>query len=266
MKFIRYIILTLIATLIVGCDALEYRGEPRFILYIQDSPADYKSLNVSVSAVEIFDDAQWIAIPHVKQSINLMQLTGGIMLRLSEGVVPDRTYTKIRVTFNTQGATLKNQTKEFPVIVPQESAVVTFEGQFPIGADVEYIALMDVQVAQSITESAEEGTFTFRPVARLIDLSVAGAISGTVVDQSNHTIAEAMLVRAIETSTRKVTTTFTNASTAQLFIRLDEGRYDLIITPDSLSKFEPDTLRDITVKMEQLTALGAIPLAPPKTD
>lgn len=252
--------LLLICALILGltsCDNEDYKGEPKFILYIQDSPAqEFKGLFVSFSKVELFDGEKWIEVKRNGATFDVMSYSGSDMFKLVDVVIPKGHYTQFRLTFAESQTRLMVDGKSYNMEFNLADQVQLFSHSFDAVEDAQTSLIVDIDAAQSVVQLAED-SYLFLPKMSLIDLQTFGVARGTVVDSKNAVIKSYILIKAVrEDGYTKMG--YTSPATGQLFIRLPKGKYKISLTAPASLSLETVELVDVIVESRGVAELGAI--------
>ncbi|MEG2319054.1 MAG: DUF4382 domain-containing protein [Mucinivorans sp.] len=254
MAYKKYILALLVFISLVGCSAKNYQGEPMFVLYVEDSPANYDAVDIVVDSVELLSGQKWIKLKSMATNIPLLTLTGGEHLRLAQGEIPAGSYQKMRLYFAQQGATLATNKKTYPLTLLPEWRVVELPFAFEVTINEQVVTMCDIDVAASIGGNEIVG-YNFNPRCTIVNLASCGALSGVIADKDSKNIAERMWLRAIAKD-GTIKSSYTNNKTGKIFMRLAGGDYKFIITPSGTSKYAPDTIM-VTVLSDEATAIGA---------
>lgn len=255
---VKKLIYGVLLVFLLGCSKYDYKGAPQFVLYVEDSPADYQTMMLSIDLVELYDGAQWVAVKNYSGRFSLLSLVGGNSLRIVQSDIAAGHYTKLRLTFNPNNSTLMVGDREYVLVTDDASRVVEMDMDFNIGDNEQYITVCDIDAARSVVGDPEVG-FSFVPRCELMNLATAGAINGVVADENGVAIAEKMLVRATS-ALGVVKYGYTNPNDAALFMRLLAGEYQVVVTPGTTSKYEGITWDGVVVNSGQATMMGAVKL------
>src|SRR5438105_4714563 len=196
-----------LALSIVGCyqddttATSPQRLKPRITVRLTDAPFPYDSLHsVTIYVVQIEAntaqdtsvDGRWELITEPRKSFDLLALQQGTTALLGEGEMPAGQYHAVRMTIDTtQSAITWND-------AAQHAAPVNWHGSSTIYAFVEYPVsvasqgadiVLDFDVGRSFLYnfSDSNNAFDFNPVLRAINSAAAGAMAGTVTQDSGGT-------------------------------------------------------------------------------
>lgn len=251
MKKLLYISLSIL--LLISCSDPEKSGVPKFTVYLEDAPADYKAVNMKLDALEIFNGTDWVALNHARSVFNILEYTAGSALKLTEHNIPNGVYSKIRFVFdpnNCKLTTFDNTT--YPLLLSETDRIVELPISVEYNDDIQYV-MCDMDVAKSINEQ----DLTFKPQISVIDLQTAGAISGIIATDKGSAIAEQYLVK-VTSNTGEVKYSYTNPKNGNLFVRLYEGEYTVEIIANPSNKYLGKTIKSVTVRKAEATMLGVI--------
>lgn len=256
MRKLFYIFISML--LLVSCNNQEGDPTPILRVYIEDSPADYKSVAIVIANLEIFDGTKWIELFHSSSPIQILNYTGGVSLELANQVIDHGQYSKLRFTFATNGNTLTTTGGELIDLTTDDaSRVVELPISLEVGSGI-HTLMCDMDVAASV-DPAEK---VFAPVVSVIDLATAGAVSGITATADGKAIAQRMFVEVVSKDGSVHKSAYTNPSTGALFVRLYEGDYSITITPNEESIYEGRVIEDVTVAKSEATMLGVVTMTP----
>ena len=173
---------------------------PRITVRLTDAPFPYDSLHgVTIYVVRIeastaqdtSGGGQWVVITEPRKSFDLLALQQGTTALLGEGEMPAGQYHAVRMTLDTSLSSITwNDAAQHPAQVRWHgsSRIYAFV-EYPVnvpsqGADI----VLDFDVGRSFLFNFD-GTyaFDFTPQLRAINSAAAGAIAGTVTQESGGT-------------------------------------------------------------------------------
>jgi len=213
-------------------------------------------------------------------TIDLMQLKGGVRALIGSGPAEPGLYDRVRVFFsdiaidyNTPGGTERFSTNDGSLIYggDQEQGVDFVEFELPDpGVDLDVgeneDILLDFDLAQSIDvqgDPTDPTTITFTPIGQARELTASsGSIQGVVrtdADTSNTTADDTPVANADVTLRQSgvvVARTITDAGGVYVIEGLDAGQYDLLAvdTEDPTRQFQSD----VNVNASQATTADAL--------
>ncbi len=236
----------LVASTLLGCSVSDYTGEPQYVLYIQDAPADYRSVRTSIASVEIYGGGSWHTLDSDRSFFNLLDLTGGEMFKVAWADLPAGNYTELKVSFssnmqiNDGGVSASVEVKTPELLLPINAN---------LASDEQWIDIVDVDVAQSISESlsGEQTLYSFAPKARVVDLGTMGVVNMAVVNQDGGSIGTGALIVATNEKTSEIFSTYINEVTSLAVLKLPAGFYTLSVELPEDASYFPTTLTNVEV-------------------
>lgn len=230
-----------------------------------DAPADYASLNVEITQVEVYlEDSGWITLNNQAQMISVLDLNNGIYAELTADVpVSAGLYTDVRITFgnnhtlafnsgaDVSGLNLNAQGMLDLQLGSAQQVVVHIDQNVSAGAQI--VVSLDFNAAQSIVTAAN--TYVLQPVIHEVD-ETEGEISGQIQAGADAAI---IVTNGIFTAS-----TYANASGQFMASGIPNGTYIVTIlpTPEEVIAGMPQqyTINQVVVANGQLTSLGNIQL------
>lgn len=266
MTKMRNLALLIVALLSIGgCNKTPTSNE--LLIYVCDAPADYTAVSFTIKKLEVQNtsSSEWIDVPVLSGSVELLSLTGGNMLKVGAVSLPAASYNAVRITIDSETAQVTADKAASRMNVPQPIVTVALPFEVVI-SDVRQTLLLDFDAAASITESETDGVanYTFVPVIRPIDPSVIGSVQGGVVLEGGKAVGRRLLVTLTgEQLTDGSIPTFSTYSTLEggFFIRLDPGSYNMQIISPSAKPLAPWE-QPVTVTGGKLTNMGIITVTP----
>lgn len=202
--------------------------------------------------ITVFEDA-------AGKSFDLIDLRDGRTDLLADATLPVGTYTQMRLVV-TGGEVTLTDGRTFPLTVPSGAqSGIKLNFTFEVSADEQTVLLLDVDLSRAFTpipggkidhvSSIRQFHFSPSVAMRLIKLLEAGAVSGTVTDESQQPLA-GVSVTAIKDG-EELTSTATLADGSYTLAGLATGTYRIEF---SLSGYEDVSVGDISVTAGQETA------------
>ena len=180
-------------------------------LNITDAPPklgdDVTEVNIAVIGITYNYEGKWTEVTDfVPQTFNLLELQNGHSLHLGDLILPAGHYTEIR--FKLAAPEKVGDVKSNPdcnITFADGSSVPLFvpsggqsgykgKGAFDITADAKIEIMADFDVHKSIVVAGNSGKYLLKPVIRLIVNELSGEIHGTVVDVSEYSDPESLVV------------------------------------------------------------------------
>jgi hypothetical protein len=163
---------------------------------LTDAPScGYDHVYITVDHLAISSDGNgWITIPvdsSVKQPIDLLELTNGVMLTLGAAPLPAGTYQQVRLVLkaNGNGGSTGNAMANSLMLTgsPTPTAMTTpsaqqsgykILGPFTVQAGTTADLVLDFNACKSIVVAGASGKYLLKPVVRATAQAVSGTISG----------------------------------------------------------------------------------------
>ena len=222
----------------------------RLILRLTDAPFPHdkiSAVNVIISRIELLPSRQQEAGPQFNESVfellnepvkvNLLELTNGITLTLTNSDLPAGSYSSLRIFLQHVEIVLTNKTVYdlTPRTNKLEGKEITLWKNFEITPGLTTDLLLDFDVSRSfvprISPKANLGIagFIFNPVIHLSNNAQSGSLSGIITSTSNNKIsrlygAQISVIRA----DTLVTTTFTDRAGMYTVLGLQPGSYHIM--------------------------------------
>lgn len=205
-----------------------------FIVKLTDSPGDYAGLKVHITGVEVYaENKGWLELNNEVDFVNVLELTNGKEIRIAndtnEGLQKGN-YSMLKVKFGDDNF-LTVKTKSTPDNKNGYAEVkLQYQGEKEIILDLGVVnngvmkteVLLDFDVAKSVIFNGKD--YILAPALKVLSdqkTGVKGRVTGTV--------RAAVMV----TDGKDTISTFTDPNGNFLIRGLDEGKYTLIVLPES---------------------------------
>ncbi|MFM6984475.1 MAG: DUF4382 domain-containing protein [Chitinophagaceae bacterium] len=219
-----------------------------FEMRMTDAPGDYGQVNVEIVGAEVHSDINGWTSLNVKAGIyNLLDLTNGKDTLIATGQVAVGKISQIRLTLGSNNTVLfKGNT--YPLKTPSgQQSGIKLQVNATLLAGINYSMLIDFDADKSIVQTGD-GKFILKPVIRVVNKSVDGAISGIILPQTANPAVYAI-------SGTDTFSTYANALSGGFMISgLKAGTYQLQIRPKA--PYRDSTLNGITVNVGTVTNTG----------
>ena len=239
MKFAICLAVTLM--LFVGCsDKPSGPLTGAFELYIQDDVADYDSVIVTIDTVAIIPQSSisgWNTIYTNPTILDLTTLRNGQRQLIIQRDLPAGFIGGVKLIFGTSRLVIDGTSHDLHFDPALGDSGVAYN-DILITKDRTARALVDIDVANSISFDFGDSIFYFRPSLSLIDLDSAGAIYGSISPQ-----ADIYLLSADTTFSFSVSNPGGNYG----FFGLPQAIFDIRFEPRGLDTLTYDTLRNYDV-------------------
>ncbi len=275
MKNILKIVVLLFCTItVLSCDNdenNEVNGESRIAVRLTDAPGDYDEVNIDVQSIELKynnndddnddnddndndnDDNNTVVLDNFNAGIyNLLELTGGVSVLLSDDEIPAGDISQIRLILGEENTVVVDGVS-LPLATPsaQQSGLKIQLNQ-TLENDVLYEFLLDFDVERSIVAQGN-GNYLLKPTIRASLSTDSGQIIGTVTPLGPQVVVTA------NNATVEIST-YTNDAGEFLLSGLPTGTYTVLIEADPDANLENAVIEDVSVTNEETTDLGTINL------
>lgn len=219
-----------------------------FEMRMTDAPGDYGQVNVEIIGAEVHSDINGWTSLNVKAGIyNLLDLTNGKDTLIANGQVAVGKISQIRLTLGSNNSVVfKGNT--YPLKTPSgQQSGIKLQVNATLLAGINYSMLIDFDADKSIVQTGD-GKFLLKPVIRVVNKSVDGAISGIILPPTANPAVYAI-------SGTDTFSTYANALSGGFMISgLKAGTYQLQIRPKA--PYRDSTLNGITVNVGTVTNTG----------
>lgn len=213
-----------------------------------DAPAPYDAVYVDVQGVEVItSDGSIFALETEANIYNLLELSNGYSIQIASDIITEANVSQVRLILGPNNSIVVDG-QTYPLSTPSaEQSGLKLNVHQQLLANVDNTLLIDFDAHQSIVEQGN-GSYSLKPVLRVVDVQVTGTISGSIsILGVNATIT------AIS-STGEEFTTITNEEGAFQLSGLQSGTYTVIITPET--PYLPLTIENVTVQTGLTTDIG----------
>lgn len=213
-----------------------------------DAPAPYDAVFIDVQGVEVItSDGSSFALETEANIYNLLELSNGYSIQIASDIITEANVSQVRLILGPNNSIVVDG-QTYPLSTPsaQQSGLKLNVHQ-QLLANVDNTLLIDFDAHQSIVEQGN-GSYSLKPVLRVVDVQVTGTISGSIsILGVNATIT------AIS-STGEEFTTITNEEGSFQLSGLQSGTYTVIITPET--PYLPLTIENVVVQTGLTTDIG----------
>src|SRR5574343_275813 len=152
-----------------------------FEMRMTDAPGDYDQVNVEITGAEVHSDVNGWTKLNVKAGVyNLLDLTNGKDTLIANGQVAVGTVSQIRLYLGSNNS-VKFKGNVYPLKTPSgQQSGLKLQVNATLTAGINYSMLLDFDADKSIVQTGD-GKFLLKPVIRVVNKSVDGAISGVVL-------------------------------------------------------------------------------------
>lgn len=252
-----------IAVLFAGCKKDDSSTSPQtgtgqLKLYMADAPANYDSVNIQVTRIEVHQGGDtsstgnWLVVKDSTQNVDLLQLRNGIMALIGNTSLPAGQYSQIRLIIGTGSYVVDKAGVKHELTIPSGSQTgVKLNTPFTLQDGMTYELTLDFDASKSIIVTGNNN-YKLKPVIRVEANALTGTISGQVLP----------LDAAVDVHTISGTDTITTYPNAQGFFKLvalPEGTYTVHIA-HSETGYKDVEQANVNVTKGQNTDIGTITL------
>jgi hypothetical protein len=163
-------------------------------------------------------DSGWVVLSEYHRTVDYLALVNGLTAGLADSTVPVGDYNQIRVYLGEGNSVVANGTT-YPLTVPGgATSGIMVRVQFSVSEAETALVYLDFDASESLVQNANG--FLLQPSVRAFDGTLAGRVSGTVVDSVGAPVRKA---EVLATGLTGCASTLTN----------NAGRYTLIAPPDT---------------------------------
>jgi hypothetical protein len=229
-----------------------------------DAPGDYKEVNIDVRDIMIKNTTDsgeqgWVSIgntPTGGRIYNLLDLTGGVSLTLSDTLIPSAYLGQVRLLLGDKNTIVLKDGTSLALTTPsaQQSGLKLKVNQTLLGG-VSYDFLMDFDVDKSVVKAGNSGNYNLHPVIRVTTNATSGVIKGTVT----NIVAAKQVLASVQVGTESISSYVNEQGVFQLN-GVPAGDYTVTLTPDPTSGLVIKTVINVVVVNGAITNMGNITL------
>jgi len=261
------LMVAVLATLMTACSDSTEPAAPapmgQLVLNLTDAACGYDEVNVEIIGVMVHrageddgespdDGGEWITVSDDTFTVDLLTLSNGQSIILTDTLLVAGKYTQIRLMLD-DGSTVVVDGESHDLEVPSgEQSGLKLNHPFTLSSDVLYSATLDFDACRSVHRTGN-GQYKMKPVIRVIVDAISGGLGGTVLPTDARAMVWAV---AGDDSALAWPDTLTGD---YLFSTLEEGQYDVSFAPTS-EGYADSTIIGVTVTAEEVTDLGSVEL------
>ena len=250
-----FLLFTAAASLfLVSCndDDSSANAQYSYKVRMTDAPGPYDAVYIDVRGVEVIgSNGATMTLDTEAQVYNLLDLSNGVSIEIASDMVETPNVNQVRLILGTNNSVVVDG-QTYPLSTPsaQQSGLKINVNQ-QLETNVANTLLIDFDAHQSVVEEGN-GTYSLKPVLRMVESDIQGSISGSLsVTAVNATITA-------ESTTGATYTTVVNENGAFQLVGLSAGTYTVTITPES--PLLPEIITNVQVTAGSETALGIVSL------
>jgi hypothetical protein len=240
-------------TVFTACrkDKDEDAGMTHFNLRMTDAPTNvYTAVNVDIQAVEVKTSTGATINLNVNPGVyNLLDFSNGVDTLIAEGDIQTSTVSQVRLILGSNNTVVANgDTFELATPSAQQSGL-KLNVHAVLIAGITYTMLIDFDANKSIVQEGN-GTYSLKPVIRVITAAQNGSIHGTVAPSA----ALPAVILAVQGN--DTVTTSTDANGNFLVRGLAAGTYSVTVVPTA--PFTQTVISNVNVSVGVMTELNVI--------
>ena len=227
----------------------------RLEIRLTDAPGDYEEVNIDIAGVEVHsdgagDDAGWTSLNANTGVYNILELAGGLDTLLCTAELPAGKISQIRLLLGNNNSLVLGGEK-FPLSTPSgQQSGLKLNVHTSLTEGITYKMTLDFDAARSVV-SKGNGSYSLKPVIRVVSEATSGAIKGTVIP-----VESTPAVYAILASGDTAATAYTNFDGAFLLRGLEAGTYSIRFSPKE--GYAIAERAGVVVTTGQVTDLGVV--------
>jgi len=246
-------IFLLFGILFISCnkDDDDDSGTSVLTIRMTDAPGNFQAVYVDIVGVEVTGSGGGTVNLNVNAGIyNLLDFTNGLDTMIAIGSIPSGKVEQIRLILGANNSVVVDSVTH-PLATPsaqQSGLKLQVHNTFLPG--VAYMLLLDFDANQSVVLQGN-GTYSLKPVIRVVDSAVSGSITG-LINPPSEICAVTAESNGIQYST------YSNSAGSFLLMGIPQGIYTLTITPNP--PLLPVVINNVYVVNGNVTNAGIITL------
>jgi Domain of unknown function (DUF4382) len=227
----------------------------RLEVRLTDDPGDYEEVNIDIQSVEVHtdggnQDSGWATLDVESGVYNILELTDGLDTLLATAELPAGRISQIRLILGEDNS-VKVGEETFALSTPSaQQSGLKLNLNAVLTEGVTYTITLDFDAARSIVQKGN-GTYSLKPVIRVLEEATSGAINGTVTPM--EAAPAVFAIQGVDT----VATAYTDTTTGKFMLRaLPAGSYTVSFDPKV--GFVPQQKESVSVTLGNVTELGTI--------
>ena len=225
------------------------QGTAHLAVRMTDTTANYDSVMIDIQAVEVKGSGGTILLNAYPGMYNLLDFTNGKDTLIASSDIPSGHVSQVRLILGSNNYVVIAGVRYNLATPSAQQSGLKLNIQTDLTAGVEYTLLLDFDASRSIVTQGN-GSYSLKPVIRVVSLAATGSITGTVSP------AEALPALASATNGTDTITTYTDSAGHFLFRGVPAGSYTLILEPQL--PYIPDTVHAVSVSVGNMTDVGLI--------
>lgn len=249
--FLLFGLFGLASMLFVSCSDDSNSNETyTYKVRMTDAPAPYDAVYIDVQGVEVKSSSgTTFTLDTQAQVYDLLELSNGFSIEIASDIITEANVSQVRLILGPDNSVvIDGQT--YPLSTPsaQQSGLKLNVNQ-TLSANIENVLLIDFDAHQSIVVEGN-GSYSLKPVLRVVDVQAGGTISGSI------SLIGIPATITFVSSTGVEYSTIVNDQGEFMISGLNSGTYTIIVTPES--PYAPLTIENVEVIAGSTTDLGVI--------
>jgi hypothetical protein len=224
----------------------------RLEVRMTDAPGDFEEVNIDIQEVQVNtgdDDSGWQSLTIEPGVYNILELTNGIDTLLGAITLPAGKVQQIRLVLGDDNSVVVDG-QTYPLSTPSaQQSGLKLNLNVTLTEGITYTLLLDFDAAASVVEQGN-GTYSLKPVIRVISQATSGSIAGSVTPLD--ATPAVFVIDGIDT----VASAFTDSTGMFMVQGLDAGIYTVSLVPGTGYTTIDKTNVEVTVG--NVTNLGII--------
>ena len=246
LQWILYSLLT-VTVLFSACKKDDESGTSILNIRLTDAPAAYDAVLIEIIGVEVTGNNGKLANLNVNAGIyNLLDFTNGNDTLIATGALASGKVQQIRLILGSNNSVVIDSVS-YPLATPSaQQSGLKLQVHKDLAAGVAYALLLDFDAHQSIVDMGN-GNYSLKPVIRVVEQAISGAIKGTIDPSS-------LICSVTASEGNNQYSTYSDSTGGFLLMGIPAGTYDLTVSPDP--PLLPQTINGVVVVNGQITDSG----------
>jgi hypothetical protein len=250
MKWIIGICALTLSFAIQSCkDDDDKSGTSQFNVRLTDAPAAFDAVNIDIQGVEVKSNHGTYDLNVNAGVYNLLDFVNGTDTLIASAGIPSGTVSQIRLILGPANTVVINGIAHQLQTPSAQQSGLKLNLHAELEPGVAYMLLLDFDAGKSIVETGN-GDYILKPVIRVVEEALGGAIHGTVDPATAHPLIFA--VTGVDT----MTTSCDTVSGEFLFSGVPAGTYDVSFVP--VPPYSNQTVSGVVVTTGHLTEMDTI--------
>ena len=231
-------------------------SQPRLIITLVDSPADYHQVNIDIQEISLKTDGTstndgWIKLDQFIPGVyNILEFTGGQELPLADMEFPSGTISQIKLKLGKNNTLATDNHTSTLLLANNLGDGYKFTVNETISGGGTHFLRIDFDAAQSISKLGSTGQMMLKPVLKLMSELNTGSISGQIQPAQKNVLVNVIANNKI------VGSSYAPENSSKFFVPgIEPGIYDLSFesSDDQFQQY----IRNVSVTIGQVTDIGS---------